>query len=60
MLNALAAHYGLNIEQMDAIIAYLNSNIDVILYIEILTSYKIVKKICLLRKTFYKLKQSAR
>ena len=60
VLNALAAHYGWNIEQMDAVTAYLNSDIDVILYIETPTGYKIVGKICLLRKTIYGLKQSAR
>ena len=59
MLNALAAHYGWNIEQMDAVIAYLNLNIDVILDIKAPTGYKIVGKVCLLRKTIYRLKQSA-
>ncbi len=44
---------------MDIVTVYLNSNIDVILYIKILTGYKIVRKICLLRKTIYGLKQSA-
>ncbi len=44
---------------MDTVIAYLNSNIDVILYIEIQTGYKIVVKICLLKKIICGLKQSA-
>ena len=34
-------------------------NINVILYIEASTGYKIVEKVCLLKKTIYKLKQSA-
>ena len=59
MLNALAAHYGWNIKQIDAVTVYFNFNIDVILYIETPTGYKRVGKICLLRKTIYGLKQSA-
>ena len=60
MLNALAAYYRWNIEQINVVIAYLNSNIDVILYIEALTGYKIVGKVYVLRKTIHKLKQLAR
>lgn len=41
---------------MNAVIAYLNSDIDVILYIKISTGYKIVRKIYLLKKTIYGLK----
>lgn len=44
---------------MDAVTANLKTNIDIILYIETLTSYKIVEKICLPKKTIYKLKHSA-
>ena len=59
VLHALAAHYSWSIEQIDAINAYLNSDIDVALYIEILTDYKIAGKVCYLQKTIYRLKQSA-
>lgn len=44
---------------MYVVTAYFNSDIDVILYIETPTDYKIVGKVCLLRKTIYGLKQSA-
>ncbi len=60
VLNVLATYYGWNIEQIDTVTAYLNSDINVILYIKTSTSYKIVGKICFLKKTIYGLKQSAR
>ena len=60
VLKALAAHYGWHIEQMDIIIAYSNSEINVFLYIKRPTGYKIVRKVCFFRKTIYNLKQSAR
>ena len=41
---------------MDIVSAYLNMKIDVILYIETLTVYKKVSKLCLLKKTIYELK----
>lgn len=59
MFNILAAYYGQNIEQINIIIVYLNFNIDVILYIVIPASHKIVKKICFFKKIIYRLKKSA-
>ena len=59
MLNALAAHYGWNIEQIDTVRAYLNSDIGIIFYIKTPTGYEIVGKIYLFRKTIYGLKQLA-
>lgn len=57
MLNALAAYYKWNIGQIDQVIASFTSDIDLVLYIETLTGYKIVGKICFFRKIIYKLKQ---
>ena len=45
---------------MNAVTAYLNSNIDVVFYSKTPNGYKIVGKVCFLRKTIYGLKQSAR
>ncbi len=59
ILLALAAFYGWSVEQMDAVTAYLNSEIDVVLYIEAPTGYNTLGKVCLLRRTIYGLKQSA-
>ncbi len=56
ILLALAAFYGWSVEQMNGVTAYLNSKIDVVLYIEAPTSYKTLGKVCLLRKTIYGLK----
>ncbi len=44
---------------MDAFTAYINLNIDVFFHVETSTDYKIVGKVCFLRKTIYQLKQSA-
>ena len=41
---------------MDTITAYLNLDIDIILYIQIPTSYKVFSKVDYLQKTIYKLK----
>ncbi len=54
VLNALGAYYKWNIKQMDAVTAYLNSDINVILYIKTPTGYKIVGRICFFRKTIYR------
>ena len=56
MLNLLAAYYRWNIEQIDVVTAYFNSDINVILYIETPTGYKIIEKICFPKKTIYELK----
>ena len=60
ILFALAAYYGWYIEHLDAVTAYLNSDIDVLLYVELPDGYKEPGKAALLRKTIYGLKQSAR
>ncbi len=60
ILLALAAFYSWSVEQMDAVTAYMNSKIDVVLYIEAPTGYKTPGKVCLFRRTIYGLKQSAR
>ena len=60
ILLALAAFYGWSVEQMNAVTAYLNSEIDVVLYIEAPTGDKTLCKVYLLRKTVYGLQQSAR
>lgn len=60
ILFALAAYYGWFIEHLDAVTAYLNSNIDVLLYVELPDEYKQADRAALLRKTIYGLKQSAR
>lgn len=44
---------------MDAIITYLNFDIDIVFYIEISIGYKIDGKIYFLKKIIYKLRQSA-
>ena len=59
VLKALAAYYGWHIEQIDAVIAYSNFEIDIFFYIKRPTGYKIVRKVCFFRKTIYNLKQSA-
>ena len=43
-------------EQINTITAYLKFNIDVIIHIKIWIIYKIVRKICFLRKTICLLK----
>lgn len=58
-MNILTAHCGQNLDQIDAITLYLNSNINIILYIKILTGYKIVGKFYFPKKTIYKLKRLA-
>ncbi len=59
ILFALAAFYNWFIEHLDAVTAYLNSNLDVLLYVELLNGYWEAGKVALLRKTIYGLKQSA-
>ncbi len=60
ILFALAAFYNWFIEHLDAVAAYLNSNIDVLLYVELPNGYREAGKVALLRKTIYGLKKSAR
>ena len=58
VLNLIIAYYRWNIKQMDVVTVYFNFSIDIILYIETSISYKIVRKVYLLKKTIYRLKQS--
>ena len=60
ILFALAAYYSWFIEHLDVVIVYLNSDIDVHLYVELPDGYKERGAAALLRKTIYGLKQSAR
>ena len=59
-LLALAAFYSLSIEQIDSVTAYSNSKIDVMLYIKSPAGSTIIGKVCLLWRTIYGVKQSAR
>lgn len=56
---ALAAYHGWFIEDLDTVTAYLNENIDVLLYLEWPDGYKQPGIATLLRKTIYSLNQSA-
>lgn len=59
ILFALAVYYSWFIEHFDAVIAYLNSNIDVLLYVKLLNRYKQANRAALLQNTIYSLKQFA-
>lgn len=53
ILFALATYHGWFIKHLDVITAYLNSNIDVLLYLKLLDGYKQPGMAVLLRKTIY-------
>lgn len=59
ILFALMAHFCWFAILMDVIIAFLNSEIDVTVYMQLLTGYYNLTKIVLFLKTLYGLKQSA-
>ena len=59
ILFILAAYYAWYIEHFDAVTASLNSDINVLLYVELPDGYKKLGKAALLRKIIYGLKQSA-
>ena len=59
ILFVLAAYYSWYIKHLNAVIAYINSDIDVLLYVKLLDRYKESEKAELLRKNIYGLKQSA-
>lgn len=59
-LFALAAKYGLQIDQMDAVSAFLQGEIDKEIYMLQPEQYRQGSQVCLLNKSLYGLKQSSR
>jgi len=57
-LFALAAHYNLEVNQMNVTIAFLYDSIDQVIYIELSHSYELSDKVALLNKALYGLKQA--
>lgn len=60
ILIALAAHFDWEIEQMDAVTAFLNSRLDENVWIQLPTGYENGTRACRLKKGLYGLKQAAR
>jgi len=60
ILFALAAHEDMEIDQMDAVTAFLQSNMQDVVWVEMPTGFKKGDHACLLKKGLYGLKQSAR
>jgi hypothetical protein len=60
ILMALAAHHDWEIEQMDAVTAFLNSRLDENVWVQLPTGYENGSKACRLKKGIYGLKQAAR
>jgi hypothetical protein len=60
VLFALAAFYDLELFQMDAITAFLNRDLDEIIYMDLPKGYEQAGMICKLLKSLYGLKQSPR
>ena len=61
LLIALAVKNGMQIDQMDAVTAFLQGNLDKEIYMEMPEGCKNkLNKVCLLRKSIYGLKQSSR
>ncbi|GBP64177.1 Retrovirus-related Pol polyprotein from transposon TNT 1-94 [Eumeta japonica] len=59
-LFALAARYGLEIDQMDAVSAFLQGEIDRDIYMQQPEEYKQGEEVCILHKSIYGLKQASR
>lgn len=59
-LLALAARYGLEIDQMDAVSAFLQGDIDREIYMQQPEQYKHGSQVCKLHKSIYGLKQASR
>lgn len=59
-LFALAARYGLAIDQMDAVSAFLQGKIDREIYMQQPEEYKLGSQVCMLQKSIYGLKQASR
>ena len=60
ILMALAAHHDWEIEQMDAVTAFLNSRLDENVWVQLPTGYENGSRACRLKKGIYGLKQAAR
>ena len=60
ILFALAAHEDMEINQMDAVTAFLQSNMQDVVWVEMPVGFKKGDLACLLKKGLYGLKQSAR
>ena len=59
-LFALAAHYDLEVNQMDVATAFLYGPIDQVVYVELPHGYGLPDKVALLNKALYGLKQAPR
>jgi len=57
-LFVLAAHYDLEVNQMNITIMFLYDPIDQVIYVELPHSYELFDKIALLNKALYDLKQA--
>jgi len=57
-LFALAAHYDLEVNQMNVTIVFLYDSIDQVVYVELPHSYELLDKVALLNKALYDLKQA--
>jgi hypothetical protein len=57
-LFVLAAHYDLEVNQMNVTIAFLYGSIDQVVYVELPHSYELSDKVALLNKALYGLKQA--
>jgi len=58
-LFVLAAHYDLEVNQMNVTITFLYDSIDQVIYIELSHSYELSDKVALLNKALYDLKQAS-
>jgi len=57
-LFALAAHYDLEVDQMNVTTVFLYGFIDQVVYVELSHSYELSDKVALLNKALYGLKQA--
>jgi len=58
-LFTLAAHYDLEVNQMNITTAFLYGSIDQVVYVELPHSYELFDKVALLNKALYGLKQAS-
>jgi len=58
-LFVLAAHYDLEVNQMNITIVFLYGLIDQVVYVELSYSYELLDKVALLNKALYDLKQAS-
>jgi len=57
-LFVLAAHYDLEVNQMNVTIAFFYGSINQVVYVELSHNYELFDKVALLNKAFYGLKQA--